>query len=212
MRISRRALVAHGAAATSGVLGLADALGGVRVLVNNAGANHRAAVVQETPAGWRRAIDVNLTGPVFCAQAAARRMLADGGGGRIVFVTSVHEHGPLRYAAAYSAAKAGTGMAAKVMALELAGSGVTVNAVAPGHVATPMTGKDGVPPESVALPQIPVGRPAGPGEIAGLVAWLASDAAAYVTGASIVVDGGLLLTSADALQDAVESRDMAGSR
>jgi len=189
---------------------LADELGGLDVLVNNAGANHRAAMVDETLAGWRRTIDVNLTGPVFCARAAARRMLARGGGGRIVFVTSVHEHAPLRRAAAYSAAKAGTGMAAKVMALELAGSGITVNAVAPGHIATPMTGKDGVAPESVSLPQIPLGRPGGPPEIASLVAWLASDAAAYVTGASIVADGGLLLAAADALQDAVEDRDTAG--
>ena len=190
---------------------LADELGGVRVLVNNAGANHRAELVDETLEGWRRALEVNLTGPVFCAQAAARRMLAGGEGGRIVFVTSVHEHAPLRRAAAYSAAKAGSGMAAKVMALELAATGVTVNAVAPGHVATPMTGMDGVPPESVELPQIPLGRPAGPAEIAAVVAWLASDAAAYVTGASIVADGGLLLSAADALQDAVEGRDTVGS-
>jgi NAD(P)-dependent dehydrogenase (short-subunit alcohol dehydrogenase family) len=87
-----------------------------------------------------------------------------------------------------------------------------VNAVAPGHIATPMTGKDGVAPGSVPLPQIPVGRPGGPMEIAALVTWLASDAAAYVTGASIVADGGLLLTAADALQDEVEDRDTAGSR
>src|SRR5215213_6182858 len=198
--------------AASVIDALADALGGLRVLVNNAGANHRAELLDETLEGWRRTIEVNLTGPVFCAQAAARRMLDEGAGGRIVFVTSVHEHAPLRRAAAYSAAKAGTGMAAKVMALELAADGITVNAVAPGHIATPMTGKDGVAPGSVRLPQIPAGRPGGPMEIAALVTWLASDAASYVTGASIVADGGLLLTAADALQDEVEDRDTAGSR
>jgi NAD(P)-dependent dehydrogenase (short-subunit alcohol dehydrogenase family) len=99
------------------------------------------------------------------------------------------------------------------MALELAADGITVNAVAPGHIATPMTGKDGVAPGSVRLPQIPVGRRGGPMEVAALVTWLASDAAAYVTGASIVADGGLLLTTANALQDEVEDRDdTAGSR
>ena len=201
----------EGAAAT--VEALAHELGGLDVLVNNAGANHRAAIVEETLAGWRRALEVNLTGPVFCAQAAARLMLEQGRGGRIVFVTSVHEHGPLRWAAAYSAAKAAGGMVAKVMALELAAARITVNAVAPGHIATPMTGKDGLAPESVALPQIPLGRPGGPEEIASLIAWLASDPAAYVTGASIVADGGLLLSSAIALQDAVEGlHDTAGSR
>src|SRR5919204_612480 len=108
-------------------------LGGVYGLVACAGANHRASALEDEPDGWRRALEINLTGPFLCAQAAARRLVAAGRGGRIVFVTSVHEHAPLRFAAAYAAAKAGLGMAARVMALELAALGVTVNAVAPGH-------------------------------------------------------------------------------
>jgi NAD(P)-dependent dehydrogenase (short-subunit alcohol dehydrogenase family) len=183
---------------------LAERLGGLWMLVNNAGANHRAAVLDDTLSGWRRTLEVNLTGPFACAQAAARRMVAAGAGGRIVFITSVHEHEPLRQAAAYSAAKAGSGMLARVMALELAPHGITVNAVAPGHIATPMTGKDGLDPHSVSLPQIPLGRPGGPGEVAALVGHLAEPEAAYITGASLVVDGGLLLTAAVALQEAVE--------
>jgi hypothetical protein len=183
---------------------LADRLGGVRVLVNNAGANHRAAVVDDGEDGWRRALELNLTGPFLCAQAAARRMVAAGAGGRVVFVTSVHEHVPLRLAAAYSAAKAGTGMLARVMALELAAHDITVNAVAPGHIATPMTGKDGLDPHAIALPQIPAGRPGAPEEVAAAIAFLAAPEARYVTGASLVVDGGLLQTTAVALQEAVE--------
>jgi NAD(P)-dependent dehydrogenase (short-subunit alcohol dehydrogenase family) len=183
---------------------LAERLGGLRVLVNNAGANHRAPVVDDTADGWRHALELNLTGPFLCAQEAVRRMLAAGAGGRVVFVTSVHEHGPLRFAAAYSAAKAGTGMLARVMALELAAHGITVNAVAPGHIATPMTGKAGVDARMVALPQIPLGRPGAPEEVAAVIAFLASPEAEYVTGASVVVDGGLLQAAAIALQEAVE--------
>src|SRR5690242_49497 len=78
-------------------------LGGIYGLVACAGANHRASALEDEPDGWRRALEINLTGPFLCAQAAARRM---NGTGRIVFVTSVHEHVPLRFAAAYAAAKA----------------------------------------------------------------------------------------------------------
>ena len=177
---------------------LADELGGVDVLVNNAGANHRAAVLDDDLAGWRRALEVNLTGPFLCAQAAARRMVAAGAGGRIVNITSVHEHTPLPDAAAYCAAKAGLGMLTKVLALELAPHGITVNAVAPGHIATPMTGTR---PDR-ALPQIPLGRPGVPEEVAAVIALLACEG--YATGSSVLVDGGLSLTAVLALQEAVE--------
>lgn len=183
---------------------LAAALGPLWGLVSCAGANHRAGTLDDEADAWRRALEVNLTGPFLCAQRAARRLVAGGRGGRIVFVTSVHEHVPLKFAAAYSAAKAGLGMAAKVMALELASSGVTVNAIAPGHIATPMTGKAGVDPHSVRLDPIPVGRPGGPEEIAATIAHLVSPEAAYLTGSSILADGGLTLTSALALQQLVE--------
>ncbi|WP_028064134.1 SDR family oxidoreductase [Solirubrobacter soli] len=184
---------------------LAASLGGsLWALVACAGANHRAGSLDDEPDAWRRALEINLTGPFLCAQAAAQRLVAAGAGGRIVFVTSVHEHVPLRFAAAYSAAKAGLGMAAQVMALELARFGITVNAVAPGHIATPMTGKADVDPHSVSLPPIPLGRPGAPAEVAATIAHLVSADAAYVTGSSFVVDGGLLLTAALPLQRMVE--------
>jgi hypothetical protein len=182
---------------------LADALGGLDALVNNAGANHRSPVLDDTLNGWRRALEVNLTGPFLCAQAAARRMIAARRGGRIVNVTSVHEHVPLPAAAAYSAAKAGLGMLTKVLALELASHGITVNSVAPGHIATPMTGKADRDPTEFDLPQIPLGRPGAPDEVAEIVALLASGAS-YATGASVLVDGGLSLGAVLALQKAVE--------
>jgi hypothetical protein len=170
----------------------------VGVLVNNAGANHRAPALEDTLDGWRRALDINLTGPFLCAQAAARRMVADGTAGRIVNVTSIHEQAPLPSAGAYCAAKAGLGMLTKVLALELAPHGITVNAVAPGHIATPMTGTS----RERALPEIPLGRPGGPDEVAEVIALLA--AGGYTTGASVLVDGGLALGAVLPLQAAVE--------
>jgi NAD(P)-dependent dehydrogenase (short-subunit alcohol dehydrogenase family) len=113
-----------------------------------------------------------------------------------VNVTSVHEHVPLPGSSAYCAAKGGLGLLTKVMALELAEHGITVNAVAPGEIATPMTEMDDVDPRTVERRAIPVGRPGDANEVASLIAWLCSNAAAYVTGSSYVIDGGLLLNAA----------------
>jgi NAD(P)-dependent dehydrogenase (short-subunit alcohol dehydrogenase family) len=175
---------------------LADALGGLDVLVNNAGTGDSAPFVELEYDRWRHTVAVDLDGAFLCAQRAARRMISAGRGGRIVNVTSVHEHVPLRGAAAYCAAKGGLGLLTKVMALELAEHGITVNAVAPGEISTPMTGADDVDPRTLERPQIPLGRPGDANEVAALIAFLASAEAEYVTGSSLVVDGGLLLMAA----------------
>ena len=179
---------------------LAAALGGLDVFVNNSATGANAPFLELALEDWQRALDVNLTGAFVCAQAAARRMVAAGRGGRIVNVTSVHEHVPLEEAAAYCASKGGLGLLTKVMALELAPHGITVNAVAPGEVATPMTGADDVDPATLERPGVPLGRPGHANEIAAVVRFLASPEASYATGSSFVVDGGLLLMAAVANQ------------
>ena len=183
-------------AAASVIHELVDTLGGLALLVNNAGGSQTAPFLELGWEDWRAALALNLDGAFLCAQAAARRMAAAGNGGRIVNVTSIHEQVPSRGGAAYCAAKGGLGMLTRVMALELAEHAITVNAVAPGEIATAMTGHDDVDPATVQRPGIPVGRPGHAAEVAAAVVFLAGDGAAYVTGQSIVVDGGLTLMSA----------------
>lgn len=175
---------------------LADALGGIHVLVNDAGTGASSPFLDQTVDDLRHVLAVDLEAPFLLAQAAARRMIADGVRGSIVNVTSVHEHVPLPGAAAYCAAKGGLGLLTKVMALELAEHDIRVNSVAPGEIATPMTGQHDVDPASQHRPRIPWGRPGDAHEIAATIAFLASDAASYVTGASLVADGGLTLMAA----------------
>jgi NAD(P)-dependent dehydrogenase (short-subunit alcohol dehydrogenase family) len=180
---------------------LADALGGIDVFVNNAGTGHETPFLELPLDEWQHVIDVDLTGAFLCAQEAARRMVGAGRGGRIVNVTSVHEHLPLRGAAAYCAAKGGLGLLTKVMAVQLAEHGITVNAVAPGQIATPMTGADDEDPHTIERPAIPLKRPGDAREIAAAIAFLASEEAGYVTGESFVIDGGLVLMGPVANQD-----------
>jgi hypothetical protein len=172
---------------------LAGALGGLGVLVNCAGTGISTPLVETSYEKWRQVLDVDLDGPFLCAQRAARIMIDAGRGGRIINITSVHETAPRVGAGAYCAAKGGLGLLTKVLALELGEHGITVNSVAPGEIATPMTGQEDEDPTTTSRPGIPLGRPGAAHEIAAVVALLAGPGGSYVTGASWTVDGGMLL-------------------
>jgi meso-butanediol dehydrogenase / (S,S)-butanediol dehydrogenase / diacetyl reductase len=166
-----------------------ELLGGVDVLVANAGISIRKPFLEIEEADWRRVLDVNLTGVFHCAQQAASRMHAAGGGVILMTASTNGLTGHANYAD-YNASKAGVILLARTMALELAPS-VRVNAVCPGYVLTPMQKAEYSPAMLEELnASIPIGRHAEPEEIASLYAFLASDEGAYFTGAVISIDGG----------------------
>jgi NAD(P)-dependent dehydrogenase (short-subunit alcohol dehydrogenase family) len=182
--------------AAAGVIDdLAEALGGADVLVNNSGTSREGKAVDLSYDDWRHTLSVDLDGAFLCAQRAARRMIEQGGGGRIVNVTSVHEFKPIVDGVAYVVAKHGLGGLTKQLAFELGRHGITVNSVAPGMVATPMTGMEDENPRQEDKPEFPLGRPGDAREIASCIGWLCSPGAAWTTGASFVVDGGYMLVS-----------------
>lgn len=172
-----------------------DALGGLDVLVANAGISLRHRFLDITPEEWRRVLSVDLDGVFHCAQQAARRMLAPGPDGRppggvILATASTNALVGHPLYADYNAAKAGLIGLVRTMALELAPH-VRVNAVAPGYVLTPMQRAEYTPDMLADVNRrLPLGRHADPDEVAALFAFLASDEAAYLTGSVIPIDGG----------------------
>jgi NAD(P)-dependent dehydrogenase (short-subunit alcohol dehydrogenase family) len=163
-------------------------LGRLDVLVNNAGVTSAKPTLELTPEDFDHIFSVDVKGSFFVAQAAARAMQEGGRGGSIVNVTSVHEHAPRPGFTLYAAAKAALGMISRSMALELGEHGIRVNSVAPGVIATERNTEDA---EALAS-DVPLGRAGTPQEVASLVSWLAGDESSYVTGASFVLDGGML--------------------
>lgn len=170
-------------------------LGGVDILVNNAGIGEFHPFLELNLDDWRKVIDVDLTGAFLCGQRAARAMVGDKTNGAIVNITSVHQTIPWTGYAHYCAAKAGLDMLTKTMALELADKDVRVNSVAPGAIATQSNQEATSNLESKhhLARRIPTQRSGRPEEIAAVVAFLCSDEASYITGATIYVDGGRML-------------------
>ncbi|TNJ68378.1 SDR family oxidoreductase [Paenibacillus hemerocallicola] len=167
--------------------------GRIDILVNNAGIAWEEPVLGITPDHWRKIIDVNLNGTFWVAQAVANRM-AEQGGGVIVNMASTNGLvGEANYAH-YNASKGGVVLLTKTMAIELGGKGIRVNAVCPGYIQTPMSEAIDSPEfiEQYIRAKIPLGRVGKPEDVAGVFAFLASDDAAFITGETIVVDGGQL--------------------
>lgn len=179
--------------------------GSLDIFVNNAGIFPIVPMLQTTPELFDRVYAVNLRGLAFCAQAAAKQMIAQGKGGKIVNIASIDSlHPSMVGLAAYDASKGGVLMFTKSLALELAPRGIQVNAIAPGGVATegvaklmagmPLTAEQQAEMARASVARIPLGRMGVPDDIAKVAVFLASSAADYMTGEIVVVDGGMLLT------------------
>jgi len=171
-----------------------DSFSRLDILVNNAGLEYKHPFPEFPFDLWQKVIAVDLTGPFLCAQAAARAMIRQGSGGRIVNISSVHEDLPMPTNAPYCAAKGGLRMLMRTIAVELAPHKITVNNIAPGAIYTPIDADVETNPEieRKLMAEIPLGRWGKPEEVAALAVFLASDEASYCTGGTFFVDGGMI--------------------
>jgi glucose 1-dehydrogenase len=173
------------------------AFGKLDIFVNNAGIEKKITFVDYPLEEWQKIMAVNLTGPFLCSQAAARQMIAQGSGGPIIIISSIHEDLPMPTNAPYCATKGGLRMLMRTIAVELAPHKITVNNIAPGAIYTPID-KDvemDAKLNDQILAEIPLGRWGKPEVVAQLAVYLASDDAAYVTGSTHFIDGGMLRNS-----------------
>jgi glucose 1-dehydrogenase len=168
--------------------------GRLDVLVNNAGVEFRVPFLETCADTWDETLAVNLKAPYFLSQKAARAMMRSGGG-RIINISSVHDHHPLRDRSAYAVSKGGLAMLTKALAFELAEHGITVNAISPGAILTDMNRESLSVPENLrrCLDKIPLKRIGEAADVVGAAVFLASSESGYVTGATLYVDGGMLL-------------------
>ncbi|SRR5579871_1818410 len=173
-------------------------LGGIDVLINNAGTARRAQFLAIAPADWDRIIAVNLRGMFLVAQAVGRHLVERGGGGVIINMSSTNGLAGEEDYAHYNASKGGVLLLTKTMAVELGRHGIRVNALCPGYIRTPLNEAmsasiGGAEFEAAyARDRIPLGRPGQPGEVAAAYAFLASDDASFIHGTALVIDGGQL--------------------
>ena len=174
-----------------------SAYGRLDVMVNNAGVETRTSILDTTEAQYEKVLDINLKSAFFGTQLAAKQMIAQGGGGRIINMTSVHEDWPMPGNTAYCLSKGGMRMLTRTAGVELAPHNICVVGVGPGAVNTPINAQTINDPAALAKldSAIPIGRMAEPSEIASVVAFLASDGASYVTATTIFADGGIMQSS-----------------
>lgn len=168
--------------------------GRLDIMVNNAGVETRTSILDTTEAQYEKVLTVNLKSAFFGTQIAAKQMIKQGSGGRIINITSVHEDWPMPGNIAYCLSKGGVRMLTRTAGIELAKHNILVVGVGPGAVATPInltTMKDPALMQKLDA-AIPLGRMAKPEEIASVVAFLSSDAASYITATTIFADGGIM--------------------